>query len=211
MAKRLTFDVLIRTAFQGAVRKGTDYPTKSELARRLGVSRSSVTRWLAGGVPSDATRQRIGSALRRDYQRVKRTAERINRRAKAAPPEQAIPIAGKRTMINERDRYGDETGRQIPSDWVNYDVSTYDVQTIFDFLRGMAKMRRGIQIVYRVPAGGTSLGGREYTKTGRAATSPIELHPSMTDMQLWQETLAPFHEHPGKPLRVLFVAALEPL
>jgi hypothetical protein len=92
---------------------------------------------------------------------------------------------------------------------VNYDVSTLDVRALFDFLRGLREQEARIQIIYKVPKGGTSLGGRDYPKGGRANTGSVDLSEDMTDSDLWDETMGPLHEHPGKPLRILHIAVLE--
>jgi len=210
MAKRLSFEVLIRTALLGAVPDGGKAPTKTELSKRLGVSRRTVGRWLNGeSKPRVDYAGRIDKVLRTEYKRVRAAAKRINRHFDAEPPEQLIPIAGERRTIAERDAYGDATGRMIASDWVNYDMSGYDIRAMFDFLRGLRALERVIQIIYSIPAGGTSLGGREYRGSSRGATSPIQLHSEMGDAELWEETLGPIGDHQGKALRVLFVAVLE--
>lgn len=211
MAKRLSFEVLIRTALLGAIPPGKEKANQSELARRLGVSRRTVGRWLNDEAkPSPRTLERIEGTLRAEYKRVTAATRRINRHFKADPPPMAIPFAGERRMVRERDMYGKETGKEFASDWVNYDVGDYDIKAIFDLLRGLRERGSAIQIVYRVPKGGTSLGGREYKGGGRASTTPQEINPEWSDSELWERTIGPLHDHPGAKLRVLYIAVLEP-
>jgi transcriptional regulator with XRE-family HTH domain len=212
MRRKLTFEVLIRTAFQGAISKkekakAEPKPTKAELARRLGVSARTVSRWLNDEAkPSPETMQRIDKTLRKEYKRVRDTADRINRHFDARPPRMAIPIAGERRMLHKYDRYGKDTGELEASDWVNYDVRTYDVQTIFDMLRGLKEKRRVIQLIYKIPKGGTSLGGKEYEGGGRSSTEITRLNPSWGDAELWERTLGPLQDN---RLKLLYVAVLD--
>lgn len=210
MARKLSFEVLIRSAYQSAVPKGRTEPTKRELARILGVSPRTVGRWLADeSKPRADTLERLRPTLQKQHAKSRRVAERLNRKADADPPFTQIPVAGVRKMIAERDIEGNKTGREYSSDWVNYDVSTLDTRALFDFLRGLAERGAKVQIVYKVPKGGTSLGGRDYPNGGQASTGAVDLDPEMGDSALWDETLGPLHEHPGKPLRTVWIAVLE--
>jgi transcriptional regulator with XRE-family HTH domain len=213
MARRkLTFEVLIRTAFQGAISKKEatkkePKPSKAELGRRLGVSAKTVSRWLADeSKPDPKTMQRIEQSLHKEYKRVSSEAKRINRHFDARPPEMAIPIVGERRMLKERDSMGRDTGREVPSDWVNYDVRTYDVQTIFDLMRGLRDKRAIIQLIYKIPRGGTSLGGKEYKGGGRSTTEIIRLNRSWGDAELWENTIGPLQDN---RLTLLYVGVID--
>jgi len=201
VAKRLTFDVLIRSAFQAAVRPGVPHPSQRELARRLGVSPRSVGRWLHDVFkPRASTLERISPALEREHKIARDTAKKINRRAEARPPRTEIPIAGERRWLTEYGAEGEKTGFLYSSDWVNYDVSTYDLRAIFDFLRGMRDIEATVQIVYQIAEGSAYV-----TVSGRASTTPVELYSELSDDELWEETMD--RTNGG---RALFVAALEP-
>jgi len=208
MARKISFEVLIRTAFLGAIPKRGKHPTKTELARRLGVSRSTVRRWLNDeSKPAPITLDRMEKTLRKEYKRVRSISDRSNRAERATPPPMAIPFAGRRMMIKERDIYGEETGRKILSEWVNYPVFDYDRRAVFDLLRGLRDSGAVVQFIYRVPRGGTSLGGREYKGGGRSSTGPLKLSEDMGDAELYENTLLAFDDAPG--LRLLYVAVVD--
>lgn len=112
-------------------------------------------------------------------------------------------------MLHKRDKYGEKTGEVVPSDWVNYNVADYDMKAVFDFVRGLRDRSDIVQLIYKVPRGGTSLGGREYRGTARASTTPERLNPDWSDQELWERTLGALWEHSGKPLHLLYVAVLQ--
>lgn len=211
MARKLSFDVLLRTALVDSRNARTGDVSKSELARRLGVSRSSITRWLEGKEPKAETLERIRAPLQKTYTRVRERATAQNRRVKAKLPPMAIPFQAKRQKIKDRDPITRKVipGKFIYSDWLNIDVQHYTIDAIFDLLRSLRDASEIIQIVYRVPRGGTSLGGREYRAGGNSATSMQQITPRLGDAELWERTLGAIYDHKDKKkLAIRYVAVL---
>lgn len=202
MAKaKLTLDVALRTALIDNTQRG--------LARKLGVSPRTVGRWLRG----ESKPREPGRVMRKVspmHYSIRRKIEAENATYTGADkikaPQTAVPVLGHRAEINARDEYGRPTGEKILSDWVNFNVSRMDVRAQFDVLRALRERGAIVQLVYDVPAGGTSLGGREYARKSRAATGLIQLSRGMSDSELWEDTLAPLF---NKGLKVRYIGEIQ--
>jgi hypothetical protein len=130
---------------------------------------------------------------------------------KITPPRTAIPIAGERREIAERDGFGRPTGNKRLSDWVNYDVKYLGVDAIFDAIRDIRDRApaRGatVQIIYRVRTNHYSPYRRHAVSAAENEATKLKLVlPDMTDGELWSHTLGPLV---AAGAHILYIAVVE--
>jgi len=140
--------------------------TQAEVARMLNASVRSVRRWKNEGVKPK--RVETVRAVYQAANNARKSLQRQARKERAPLPRVAVPPRVKRvTRIDPSDP---RARRRISSDTVAYDVRNMTVDQIRAILRYLRDTARIVRIIYRVPIGGTSIGGRDARgrkKTGR--------------------------------------------
>jgi len=184
MAKKYTVEENLLTLI------ATGY-TQKALALSLGVSDRSIRKWLNEGVqPTEENQRRIALAAKYLRHRIKQSEARFtateieetyNRRTgktktkktrikKAIYPLQTrVRVEGQRLLLTDP-----ITKRKRLSNNVHYYVYMLPLKHVFELLRAMRDSRQYdyFKFVYKVPKGGTSLGGRELAKATKIATAP---------------------------------------
>lgn len=138
--------------------------TQREIAARLGVSVRTVRRWKNEGVEP----RRAPETLARETTNVHRQLRRAANKARAPLPR--VPVPPKVRRVQRLDPSDPKLVRRIASDTVSYDVrnmSESDVRRVLRYLRDTGRI---VRLIYKIPKGGTSLGGRDYPKGGQAST-----------------------------------------
>lgn len=154
----------------------------AEVAKLVGVSERSLRRWKNEGVqPRDAgTAQRLTKTAAEARRRVRRAGARGADRF-VVPNVPVPPITKRIYWRADTDPPGKRTRR---SDTISHDLRGLTIGDVLALLRYYAVRRGQIRFVYRVPKGGTSLGGREYNKAINASTGWITLTPWLSDDRL---------------------------
>lgn len=164
------------------VRVLTARATMAEAAQAIGVSVRTLRRWKnEGKEPGDAdTRRKLVQASTRERAKILR-AGRTGSDRYVVPP---VPVAPPTHRVLWRD-WNDPSGkRKIISDTIAHDIRNMTISDVQKLLRYYADRGAEIRFVYRVPIGGTSLGGKEYLKGGNASTMWKVLLPSMSEDRL---------------------------
>lgn len=140
--------------------------TQKQIAEKLGVSVRTVRRWKNENV--QPARPETLEAIRKTAETVRRTLAREARKARAPLPKVAVPP--KTARIQRLDPTDPKLVRRIDSDTVSYDVRGMSMQDIRAILRWLRDRDRIVRVIYKIPKGGTSLGGRDYLKGGQSST-----------------------------------------
>jgi transcriptional regulator with XRE-family HTH domain len=179
--------------------------SQREAAQRIGVSERTIRRWKNEGV--EPVNEFIALSLRDEFGTVKRAIKRRNLRETRGyePIETEVPLLAERQLLQQRDKFGELTGERYDSDWVNYNVSRLDNKDILDALKLLRDRGETVQIIYRIPPGGTSPGGRTFPKGGRGSTGAEDL-TGRTDFELWHDLLAPIVQ---RNLRVKWIGVID--
>lgn len=160
--------------------------TQREAASILGVSERTVRRWKN----QESTPTKNLDVLQREAAKIRRRILRQPQRYEQkfhVPRTPVVPI-GERRSLRVYDSRGEWTGAYIESDWVNYDVRTWEPERIADLLaylrdRGLTT----IQLIYWRPAFTDSPTGRGRKVTRKAAgqgASPIMSIEGMDNAEL---------------------------
>lgn len=146
--------------------------TQKEAAKILRVSPRTIRRWKNEDVrPSNDYDKRLSRVAARERDRIRRD---YKDRGEDLPPGGYIPEGHRRRLKNYVRGKPDGTYRD--SEWLNYNVAEMTLQEILDLIKwGRDQGYTALQVIYHVPKGGTSLGGREYKKAGNAMTVPEDL------------------------------------
>jgi len=140
--------------------------TQKQIAEKLGVSVRTVRRWKNEGVTPHSVQAQ--AKLRSLATSVRKTLQTQARKARAPLPQ--VPVPPKARRVLRLDPSDPKLVRRIDSDTVSYDVrkmSEDDIRAILQWLRDRDRIVRAI---YKIPKGGTSLGGRDYPKGGQSST-----------------------------------------
>lgn len=138
--------------------------TQKEIAARLRVSVRTVRRWKNEGVEP----RKPPESLTRETANVHRQLRRAANKARAPLPR--VPVPPKVARVQRLDPADPKLQRRIASDTVSYDVRNMTESDIRRVLRYLRDTDRIIRMIYKIPRGGTSLGGRDYPKGGQAST-----------------------------------------
>lgn len=192
MAQRSLADSLVIL-----VRKGL---TVAKIAKRYGVSERTIRRWKNQGVqPNTVNRRSVVPHILRDKNTEIRRLRAVAKRSGAVFPDVPVPVVTER--IQRRDALKPDTF--VDSDSVFYHVKGYSARDIFELMRLLRNEKKIVRIIYKVPKGGTSLGGREYAKGGRTSTDWERFYSEFSDDDLFGliETV--------RPERFIYIATLD--
>lgn len=168
--------------------------TMGEIAKKIGVSVSTLRRWKNQGVTPRAR-------SRKEIRRLERLATAAKKAARATAAEDrrdarkhpgklritkrdlpALPVGHRRKL--KRYRRGDDgriraTGEEFDSSIVNYNVRGWTFREIAALIQQAWKAGKPFQFVYEVPAGGSlpksgRAKERKVRHTTRAGTAPID-------------------------------------
>lgn len=151
------------------VRVLTARATMAEAAKAIGVSVRTLRRWKnEGKEPGDAdTRRKLVQASTRERAKILRAGRTGSDRYEV--PNVPVPPPTQRVRWRDRE---DPTGRRtVRSDTIAHDLRGMTIGDVLRLLRYYADRGAMIRIIYRVPKGGTSQGGREYSRSANASTT----------------------------------------
>jgi transcriptional regulator with XRE-family HTH domain len=140
--------------------------TQKQIAEKLGVSTRTVRRWKNENV--QPARVQTEAKLRSLAASVRKTLQAQARKARAPLPN--VPVPPKARRVLRLDPSDPKLVRRIDSDTVSYDVRGMSMQDIRAILRWLRDRDRIVRVIYKIPKGGTSLGGRDYLKGGQSST-----------------------------------------
>lgn len=165
--------------------------TTAQISRLIGVSPRSIRRWKnESKEPSSAPRaKRLQKAFTREREAVQAEGRRDRKKHPRAIKRAALlPVRGTRRKLKERvidKRTGEAkaTGREVDSDWINYDVRGWNVREIHALMVQIWKSGGNLdmQFIFQMPAGSRAVdsGGKKsgniVEKSTRGASAPFPL------------------------------------
>lgn len=129
---------------------------------------ANVDRKRAREIDPDELKRRADETAEREHYK-SRLPKKPRGHAKIEIPDiPVIPPVQRLTRIDPRDRKAE---RRMWSDVIAYDVQHTELKDVINLLYYYSRKRRAaFNIIYTVPKGGTSIGGKTYTKGGQSGT-----------------------------------------
>lgn len=146
--------------------------TQKQAAEFLGIGERTLRRIknIPGYQPRETTIKRVAHAGERERARVSRvrvTQKLRGRGSFRVPKLRVIPPVKRQTRLDPRDK---RLKRRMWSDTLAFDVRKLRGADLLELLQYYRDRGVPVNIIYRVPEGGRSLGGRTYPDGGRAGT-----------------------------------------